>query len=82
MKKLTLKFIKNLGFKLHDTITEDEFYYEEYTMPSLDDTLVIFFNYYNDPKITIDVVFNAVELENVGEAELETLLKIIPKTGS
>lgn len=79
MKPLTVDFIRENGFELQDKTHEKEFYYEDWSNPFIRYALTIFFNYFKDGKITYDVDMDGYELKNVGEDELLTLIKILPK---
>ncbi|WP_435135759.1 hypothetical protein [Formosa sp. A9] len=79
MKPLTVDFIKAQGFEKVETLPEEEFYYEDYTCSRLEYALTIFFNYFKTGEVSYDVDLDGYELENVGEDELLTLIKVLPK---
>jgi hypothetical protein len=79
MKPLTVDFIKKQGFKLFDETHEDWGFYQDFTSPFLEYALTIFFNYFKCGKVTYEVEMDGYELVNVGEEELLTLIKILPK---
>lgn len=80
MKELTVNFITAAGFQFIDTTEEDEFSYKHYAYLGLYVELFVFINYFRDGKVTYQVDMDNMELKNVGEDELLTLLKILPKT--
>lgn len=79
MQKLTEEFIESIGFKKEEKIIEEDFYYQAYNNKSLSMNITIWFNYFNDGRVTNEVEFEGYEFCLVGKEELITLLRIIPK---
>lgn len=78
MTPLTPQFIEQLGFKVTGVTYEQDFHYKDYTSPGFEESLTIFFTYFNNGKVTCNVeAFGEYLLHNVGEEELLVLIKVL-----